>query len=166
MDYTTILNCVMSSITTIAVAFLGYFQSKKAKENEEYKKLREQLEEERNKKAQEKEEKEEKRLRELEQIVSSLNKDVKNLNDCVDKLSNSQTKDIKDINEQLEHLHTIQTDNFSYMQSLSNVVTTIGESLHDSGTVDANSKDKITQSIENHRKTEQEIHKKLYNIIV
>ena len=155
MDYTTIFTCIMTSITTLSVAFLGYFQSKKAKENEEYKKLREQLEEERNKKAQEKEEKEEARLQELERIVQSLN-------DCVEQLTKCQ---IKEMYEQLEHLHTFQTDNFSYMQSLSNVVTTIGESLHDSGTIDVKSKEKITKSIESHRKTEQEIHKKLYNIV-
>lgn len=162
MDYTTIFTCIMTSITTLSVAFLGYFQSKKAKENEEYKKLREQLEEERNKKAQEKEEKEEARLQELEGIVQSLNDDVSELTDCVEQLTKCQ---IKEMYEQLEHLHTFQTDNFSYMQSLSNVVTTIGESLHDSGTIDVKSKEKITKSIESHRKTEQEIHKKLYNIV-
>ena len=141
MDYTTIFTCIMTSITTLSVAFLGYFQSKKAKENEEYKKLREQLEEERNKKAQEKEEKEEARLQELERIVQSLNDDVSELTDCVEQLTKCQ---IKEMYEQLEHLHTFQTDNFSYMQSLSNVVTTIGESLHDSGTIDVKSKEKIT----------------------
>ena len=152
MDYTTIFTCIMTSITTLSVAFLGYFQSKKAKENEEYKKLREQLEEERNKKAQEKEEKEEARLQEFERIVQSLNDDVSELTDCVEQLTKCQ---IKEMYEQLEHLHTFQTDNFSYMQSLSNVVTTIGESLHDSGTIDVKSKEKITKSIESHRKTEQ-----------
>lgn len=166
MDYTTILTCIMSSITTFAVAFLGYFQSKKVKEDDEYKKLRDQLEEERNIKTQEKEEQEEKRFHELEKIVESLSNDVVNLTDCVDRISETQVKDISDINNQLKNLHTIQTDNFSYMQSLSNVVTTIGELLHNTDEFDLNSKDKIAQSIENHRKTEQEIHKKLYNIVV
>ena len=122
MDYTTIFTCIMTSITTLSVAFLGYFQSKKAKENEEYKKLREQLEEERNKKAQEKEEKEEARLQELERIVQSLNDDVSELTDCVEQLTKCQ---IKKMYEQMEHLHTFQTDNYTYMQSLSKLETTI-----------------------------------------
>ena len=162
MDYTTIFTCIMTSITTFSVAFLGYYQSKKTKENEKYRKLCAQLDEEKSRKAQEKEAKEEARLRELEKIVQSLNDDVTELTDCVEQLTNIQ---IKEMHEQLDHLHTFQTDNFSYMQSLSNVVTTIGESLHDSGTIDLNSKEKITKSIETHRKTEQEIHKKLYNIV-
>lgn len=163
MDWTTIITCIMSSITTIAVAFIGIYQKKKAKETEEYRRLKEELYIEKQKQIEQEKEKEEQRLVSLENSIKSVKDDVKSLKDDMKQLTQTNMVHIKD---QLSRLHTLQSSNMAYIESLSNVVLGIGEILDDSDTVNESDKKKMTQSINAHKKTETELHNKLYNIII
>lgn len=162
MDWTTLITCIMTSLTTISVAVLGLAQSKRAKETAEYKKLREQLESERQQKQESKEQEDAKRLEAIEKSLREMKSDVEGLKSDMHILTNSE---LANIMQQLSHLHTFQADNFAYMQSLSNVVLAIGESLNESDAVDKEDKEKMNNTIESHRKIEQAIYKKLYSII-
>jgi len=162
MDWTTVFTCVMTSITTFAVAFLGLYQTRKSKEAEDYRKLREELETERQQKLELEKEEEENRLRALEESVNSMKSDVRTLKEDMQLLTNTNLLAIKD---QLSHLHTLQAGSLSYMTSLSNVVVMIGEALDDSESINDADRKKITSSIEKHRELESKIHGELYNII-
>lgn len=163
MDWTTVITCVMSSITAIVVAAIGLYQKKKAEETVEYRRLREELEKEKQKQLEQEKKEEEQRLTSLENSVNSMKDDVKSLKDDMQELTKTN---IVHINEQLNHLHVLQSSNMTYIESLSNVVLGIGEILDDSDTVSESDKKKMTHSIDTHKRTEAELHNKLYNIIV
>lgn len=163
MDYTQVFTAIMSAATAISVAALGVYQTKKTKETEAYKKLKDNLEKERAEKIAEKEEAEEARLQSIEELMKDMQCEISELKNDMKTLSEITLKNIED---QLSHMHTLQTDNFSYMRSLSGIVLTIGEGLNDSSAVDNASKDQIEKSIEDHKKMEIEIQKNLLNIIV
>ena len=156
MDWTTVITCVMSSITAIVVAAIGLYQKKKAEETVEYRRLREELEKEKQKQLEQEKKEEEQRLTSLENSVNSMKDDMQELTKT----------NIVHINEQLNHLHVLQSSNMTYIESLSNVVLGIGEILDDSDTVSVNDKKKMAHSIDTHKRTEAELHNKLYNIIV
>lgn len=162
MDWTTIFTCIMSSITTIAVAVLGLSQSKQAKQTAEYKKLSDQLEAEKQAKLEAKAQEDAKRLESIEKSLKDMKSDVEGLKSDMSRLTSD---DLKRISDQLSHLHTFQTDNFEYMQSLSNVVLTIGEALNDADGIRVTDKEKIAKNIEEHKKVENKIHTRLYSII-
>lgn len=162
MDWSALLTCLLSSITTIIVAALGLSQSKKTKESEKYRKLREQIETQEKEAAEKKEQENIERLETIEKSISGMKSDIDELKINVRNLTNT---DLTQIENQLSNLHTLQADNFSYIQSLSNVVLTMGESLNASDAIDVKDKDKMKEMIDRHRAAEQEISKKLYKII-
>lgn len=162
MINTTIITAIMSSITTIVVAMLGVFQARRAKETSEYKKLQDELNAEREKQRKIKEEEDEMRWVNIEKSVEKIQHNVEQLEKDLGNLTDNS---LSDIAEQLSHLHLLQTDNFGYIQSLSNVVLTIGETLNDSDVLDDESKSKMMKSISTHRDNEEKLHKKLYTII-
>lgn len=163
MDWTTLFTCVMTSITTIVVAALGLYQSKKTKETEKYRKLREQLDEEKHKELEKEKEEEEKRFQALEESMNSIKKDVRNLKEDMQVISKNNLQNIAD---QLSRLHTLQVGNLTCIESLSNVVLVIGETLDDSSMVESSDKDRLAKSIEHHHEVEERVRKDLYNIIV
>ena len=162
MDWTTIVTCILTSITTISVAALGLYQTRKSKETEDYRKLRDSLEKERQEKLKEEKEREEERLDAIEKSLKEMRTDVESLKDDMDTL---KTTNITGIKTQLEHLHLIQTSNFSYIESLSNVVVQIGESLDSSNAIDDNNKKSMTEQITNHKAIESRIHQQLLQVI-
>jgi len=163
MDWTTLFTCVTSSLTTIVVAALGLYQSKKTKEAEEYRKLREKLDEKKHKELTKEKEEEEKRFQELEASVNAMQKDVRDLKDGMKILT---TTNLQNIADQLSRLHTLQVGNLTCVESLSNVVLVIGETLDGSSVVNNSDKDRLSKSIERHHEVEEKVRKDLYNIIV
>ena len=162
MDWTTVFTCVMTSVTTIAIAVLGFFQTKRSKETEKYRKLKDQLEAERQKKVDEEKMKEEKRLQALEASVNDMKTEVQALKEDMLGLT---SKNLANIQQQLAHLHVLQTGNMTYIESLSNVVLAIGETIDDSPSITASDKAKLSDMIKDHRKVASETRSGLYNII-
>lgn len=162
MEWTTVFTCIMTSLTTIVVTILGLYQSKKAKETEEYRKLREQLDEEKRKEEERKSKEEEERLLALEKSINSVREDVQVLKEDMGKITG---KELSVISEQLNHLHTIQIGSFKCIESLSDVVVTIGTTLDDSSAVDEQDKRRLADAISQHKKVNSLVHNELYNII-
>lgn len=163
MDFTQVFGIVINAIVAIIVAVLSYRQSVKEKNDKEYRELREQLEIEREENLLKEKKEQENRLASIENNVKTLTDDVDKLSKCVETLTNDH---IKDITKQLENLHTMESNNFSYIHSLSNVVVNIGETLNDSKIIEGKPKDKLEACIEEHKKIEMDIHNQLYKLII
>lgn len=158
MEYfVSILSIVISSLTTIIVAVIGVNQNKRAKESEEFRNLT--LENERIRKEREKEikEEEELRLKGIENMIGNLRQDIKDIRKGLN---------IDELNTQLDHLHTLNTINFEYIQSLSNVVVTVGECISSSEALNETGTAKMESEIDKHKKKEDDINKQLLQLIM
>lgn len=158
MEYlVSILSIVISSFTTIIVAIIGVNQNKRAKASEEFRELT--LENERIRKEREAEikEEEELRLKSIESTIKDLRQDIKDVR---------KSFDIDELNTQLEHLHTLNTINFEYIQSLSNVVVSVGECISCSGVMNDEAVTKMESEIEKHKNKEDNINKRLLTLIM
>ena len=160
---TELFSILVNAAVTIFVAILGWQQRAKRKEDEAYRELREKLEKDKEDAIMREKEEEEKRLVSIESSISRLSKDVGELQETVRELSTEQLTDIKN---QLKNLHTMESKNFGYIRSLSNVVVTIGEVLNGSTTIESKSKDKLDECIEEHKKKESDIHEALIKLIM
>lgn len=144
----TIQNLVIA-VTPLAVGILSYLSVKKDKEDKEYRELRESYEEVLNKEKKEKDEK-------IEENIQKITEDVKNLSSKINDI------DVEDINTQLKNLVSISEINLQYSQSLSKVVTTIGECLRDSNIEFDND---ISKVISEHQELERNITNRLYKVL-
>lgn len=158
-----IFGILINGAVTILVAVMGWQQRAKRKDDEEYRELREKLEKEREDNLLKEREEEERRLKSIETSIANLSTDVGELQKTVKALSVEQLVDIK---LQLKNLHTMESHNFVYIHSLSNVVVNIGEVLNRSTTLDSKEKDKLDECIEEHKKKETDIHEKLIKLIM
>lgn len=144
----TIQNLVIA-VTPLAVGILSYLSVKKDKEDKEYRELRENYEEVLNNEKKKKDEK-------IENSINKITEDVKNLSTKIDNI------DVEDINTQLKNLVSISEINLQYSQSLSKVVTTIGECLRDSNIEFDND---ISKVISEHQELERNITNRLYKVL-
>lgn len=144
----TIQNLVIA-VTPLAVGILSYLSVKKDKEDKEYRELRENYEEVLNNEKKKKDEK-------IESSINKITEDVKNLSTKIDNI------DVEDINTQLKNLVSISEINLQYSQSLSKVVTTIGECLRDSNIEFDND---ISKVISEHQELERNITNRLYKVL-
>ena len=158
MEYfISIFSIIMTTLTTIVVAAIGLYQKKIEKKNDDYQKLREEneklLNEERKRSAQ----KEEERFTKIEQSVAQLSTDVSDLKNSIH---------LDDISKQLTQLHSLNELNFEYIQSLSGLVINVAESLGSPHSLSKGVRDKMNSETEKHRKTEDNITKRLYKFTV
>lgn len=157
------LDTIVTSVVAIFVAYLGYKQNVKTKEDEEYRKLKDQLEAEREEREREEKAESEQRLKGIEEQIVKMSENVNTLNDTIETLKD---KNIPKIMDQISHLHTMESKNFDYIQSLSNVVVDIAETVTESYAVDDEAKAKIKSTISTHKKSEQDIHTQLIKLIM
>lgn len=153
----SLISIVMTAITSIGVAWLGMIHNRKEKKDSEYRELQatnEQLKQEKNE-IEKKQHAE--RLEKIESSLESLSKDVSSITEALD---------LNTVEKQLSNLHILTQTNFKYIQSLSNVVITIGEVVDDLESVDDSNRNKLRIQIEDHRKTEDEVNNQLYSIII
>lgn len=163
MEFTQLFGIAIDGLVAIIVAMLGYRQATKEKNDRKYRELREQLEKEREDRALKEKKAQEVRLDSIESNVKTITEDLDNLNTCVKSFLEDQ---LGDITKQLNNLHTMESNNFSYIHSLSNVVVNIGETLNDSKLLEGKPKDKLETCIEEHKKTEMDIHNQLCKLIM
>lgn len=162
MDWTQILVCILSSITTLSVAALGLYQTKKARETEEYRKMRSEIDQKNLDLAEAAKKKQEERLQKMESDLKELRTDVSDLKRAM----NESGTTIKNISSKLGTLHTISSNNFVYMESLSNVVMEIGQSIDDIQEVPDDEKNKLFMLINEHRQQGQKLRKEVYSCII
>ena len=152
----SLISILMTAFTSICVAWLGVRHSRKEKQEESYREL--QAENDRMQKEKQEEEKETyiERLHSIETSVSDLSEDISDM---------SHALDMEDIHKQLLNLHELNKINFEYIQSLSNVVVTIGETI-DVIALNPDDKEKLQEEIHTHKSKEEKINAKLYSIIL
>ena len=156
VDIANIFYLIMSAITPIAVAVLGYLQNKKLKNDAAYRKLREEKEQLEQQQKKEVDERNNKKLNTLETSIFKLTNDVKDLKEDVD---------IQRIEQQLTQLHTLSEFNFEYIQSLSSIVLVMGETISSSDMLDNESKTRLQHEVDAHKKKEIEMASDLHKLI-
>lgn len=152
-----VFGMLLSAFTTLAVAWMGVQQSKKTKETEEYRKLKDEKDALLREKEEESQKQLNERLSNMESHIASLSGEMTALNDEID---------MKKIESQLSQLHVLNEVNFEYVQSLSGVVSAIGESLTSSTLVSDDDKEKVEKKIDDHKEKEGKITSNLYKITV
>lgn len=152
-----VLGMLLSAFTTLAVAWMGSQQAKKTKETEAYRKLKDEKDQLIREKEEEERNKLNTRLDNMEGHLESLTGEVTTLNGSID---------MKKIESQLSQLHVLNEVNFEYVQSLSGVVSAIGESLTSSSLVSDDDKKRVEKKIDDHKEKEGQITSNLYKITV
>lgn len=147
----------MTAFTTIIVAVIGAYQKKKSKETSEYRKLKEENERLQQEKENAWRDDQDTRLKRIENSISTLTGEVTNLKDG---------KHFEAIESQLSQIHTLNQVNFEYMQSISNVVTLVGDAVAESNIINDHDKRKLDKELNEHKDKEEDITKKLYKIII
>ena len=108
----------------------------------------------------------EQEAREKKENDDKLKKMEDNMEKIIEELSELRKDvDIQKIEKQLNQLHFLNEFNFEYVQSLSSVVLTMGDTLSASSILDDESKHRLQEEVATHRSKEAEITKKLYKVI-
>lgn len=162
MDWTQILICILTSITTLSVAALGLYQTKKTRETEEYRKIRSEIDQKNAEIDEANKKKQEERFQKMESNLKDLKNDVSDLKNTMSKTDSTITT----ISNKLGTLHIISSNNFVYMESLSNIVMEIGQAIDDMPEVPENEKQKLFMLISEHRKQGQDLKSQVYNCII
>ena len=148
---------IMTAITPLLIAILGYFQVKKEKEDKKYRELREETE-----KLQK-----EKENAERDEHNTKLENMQKNMDHLVTEVAELRKDvDIQKIEKQLNQLHSLNEFNFEYIQSLSSVVLIMGDTMADMPGLDADSKTRLRREIDAHQKKEGTIVSQLYKVLI
>ena len=153
----SLVNILMTAFTTIIVAVIGAYQKKKSKETSEYRKLKEENERLQQEKENAWRNDQDIRLKRIENSISTLTGEVTNLKDG---------KHFEAIESQLSQIHTLNQVNFEYMQSISSVVTLVGDAVAESDIINDHDKQKLDKELNDHKDKEEDITKKLYKIII
>ena len=144
----------MTAITPIVVAWLGYVATKNEKQTKKYIEAQEEL-----KKAnaiiKSKElEEMQKHFEKLDKSICQLAKQVNILEESIDKVS--------EIDRRIDGLITMSNVDFEFCNSLSSIITSIGNALDSSDVIDSGT---LQQDLINHRKKTEELVNKAVKIV-
>ena len=155
--FISLFSIIMTSLTTIIVAAIGLRQAKVEKQNEEYRRLEGEH-------ADMLRDLEEKRQQSYDKRFNKLESDVKEMRDDLNAIK--EEFDLLKLSNQLTQLHTLNQLNFEYVQSLSGVVSIIGEILVSSTIMDDSTKDRMHKEIDKHKHETEKISSDLIKIII
>ena len=155
-DISGIISTVVSALAAVAVAIIGAVQMKETKKNEADKKLREENEQLLQEKLQKEKEEQLEEMREMKQMLETLTSEVSELR---------KEYDIANIEKSLTQLHFLNEFNLEFIQSLSSVVTIMGDTLASSSTINNEDRDRLRREIVKHTGNERELAQKLVKII-
>lgn len=155
-NYANIFYLIMSAISPIAVALLGFYQTRKEKRDKSYREYREENERLRMKEEEKYKQTQEERLQAMENSMEKLCQELNELRKDVD---------IQKVEKQLNQLHILNEFNFEYIQSLSSVVLVMGETISSSDLLDEPAKQRLQTEVMNHKHKEAGITNKLYKVI-
>lgn len=156
MDMLTVFTTIITCLTPIFVAWGGWKVSLSQKESKRYHDLLDKYNKERDESEREKEKARIEREKEMDAKITKLETMVTDL---------TNNHESSDLEERVEKLYSMTTINHEYIQSVSNVMTAIGEGLVMSGTLKPETEKSIHDTIEKHRATEQELNQKIYKTI-
>ena len=152
-----VFTIILPAISPIIFAVLAFLQNRKIKADERYRNERKKTESLREKERKREEEAQASRLKEIEESISKLNHEVKDLRSDID---------IQKVERQLDQLHVMNSLNFEYVQSLSDVVITIGDAMASSTLIDDSVKKKLAREVGSHKNKENTVMQELIKIIV
>lgn len=151
-NFLTFFSIIVSAMTSIVVAIIGVYQTKKAKESDNYRKLLDENQKLRDEQEAKKQKENEERLLRIESCIERVSEDLEEVKKKVD---------TKHVESQLRQLHTLNEANFEYNQSISNTVITIGEVLSNLDIVDDITEDRLSKDLRAHRAQEDRIVNKI-----
>ena len=145
---------IMTAITPIIVGWFGYAAAKNEKQTKKYIEAQEELKKA-NAVIKSKEMDEmQKHFDKLDKSISKLTKQVEVLEKSIDKVS--------EIDRRIDGLVTMSNVNFEFCNSLSSVITSIGNALDSSDVIDSNT---LQQDLTNHKKKAEELVNKAVKIV-
>lgn len=129
MSFLEIFQIIMTCISPIIIAWFGYSANKNEKQTKKYMESQEQLKQANNK-LKDKEKKElQAHFTKLDNSIASLTNQVKNLETSISKIS--------EIDKRIEGLVEMSNVNFEFCNSLSSVISSIGNALDSSDMIDS-----------------------------
>lgn len=145
---------LMVCISPFFIAWMGYRSSKSEKQLKKYMESHEELKRV-NAEIKEKEKKElQEHLSKIDDSISSLTKTVNTLEGKVDKIGA--------IDKQLERLVDMSNANLEFCQSLSSVISSIGNALDSSEVIPSGA---LREELNAHKKRERELLQKVFKIV-
>lgn len=129
MTFLEIFQIIMTCISPIIIAWFGYSASKNEKQTKKYMESQEQLKQA-NDKLKDKEKKE------LQEHFNKLDNSITSLKNQVNKLEASISK-ISEIDKRIEGLVEMSNVNFEFCNSLSAVISSIGNALDSSDVINS-----------------------------
>jgi len=153
VDFLTVFTTLVTCLTPIAVAWGGWKVSLSQKQSKEYHELLEKYNKER---AIAEEEKEKAMLVREERLEKKINDLEKKVNDLLNSSESS------DLDERVDKLYDLTEINHDYIQTVSSVVTSIGEGLISSDVLSGEMKQSVHDTITKHRETEKDLEQRVY----
>jgi regulator of protease activity HflC (stomatin/prohibitin superfamily) len=141
---------ILAVVTPLIVAILTVIIKRNSDRDKKYKALQAEIDAEREKAREEKEKDREAKLEEIQKTMEAMTSEIKKI----------QTTKIE---EQLKQLKVLNEFNFEYIQALSNVVTSMGETIVNSPIGEGN--EKLENVIKTFRTAESTLVNNLYKII-
>ena len=141
-------------VTPFLLVYIAYRSNKKEKRNDEYKILVEtnmQLEKELS----------DKKKEEMNNSILKLQKDVQDLRNTISDVRsnmNSLSEEVRNVNHSLKDLLRFNNVNLSYCQSLSCLITSIGENIKEENSTVGS----ITKAIAVHQQKERELFSSIF----
>ena len=148
-----VFETVITCLSPIIIAIIGFMQARRDKSNKEYRELREKYDREKEAQAVKEKEESDKVLEEIQKSIATMTEEIAEL---------KAIGQHHDINKELEKLVQATTINYEYSQSLSGVVEAIGSSLQKTDMIQH---DEIDVALAKHRDTDRELKKKLYKAL-
>lgn len=155
-DPLTIFTTIITCLTPIFVAWGGWKVSLSQKESKRYHELLDKYNKERDDNEKAKEAAREEREQAMDEKITKLEKMVADL---------ANSTESSDLEERVEKLYSLTTINHDYIQSVSNVMISIGEGLVLSGALKPETESSVHEAIDKHRATEKELQQKIYKIV-
>ena len=141
-------------ITPIALGFIGVQQTRSEKKSKEFLDLQKQLDEARR-------EKDERDKLELQEHFQKLENSIETMSRKISEMENT-VNNITKLNKQITGLIQLSSANLQLCQSLSNIVSSIGDALD---STDSISSGDLKVQLLNHRKKEQEVTEEILKIM-
>lgn len=154
MTFLEVFQIVMTCLSPIIIAWFGYSASKNEKQTKKYMQSQEELKQA-NAKLKEKEKEELKtHFDKIDKSINSLTKQVQNLEQSISKIS--------EIDKRIDGLVEMSNVNFEFCNSLSAVISSIGNALDSSDVIDSGT---LQTDLATHRKKAEELVNRAVKIV-
>lgn len=148
-----IFETLITCLSPIIIAIIGYMQVRRDKSDKKYRELREQYDREKEAQAAKEKEEADKALEDIKKSIANMSAEIAELKALNEK---------NNINKELGRLIELTKLNYDYSHSISNLVTSIATDLQKSENIQH---EEIDVALAKHRETTHELSTKLYKAL-